>query len=39
MANNYNGVPRPPVLFCRDGAAPVVVCRESFDDLLRRDVR
>src|SRR5450755_3445247 len=21
LANNYNGVPRPPVVFCRDGAA------------------
>jgi diaminopimelate decarboxylase len=39
MANNYNGVPRPPVLFCRDGDARVVVRRESFEDLLHRDVR
>jgi len=39
MANNYNGVPRPPVLFCRDGDARVVVRRESFEDLLGRDVR
>ena len=21
LANNYNGVPRPPVIFCREGAA------------------
>ncbi len=27
MANNYNGVPRPPVIFCRDGDARVVVRR------------
>ncbi len=39
MANNYNGVPRPPVIFCRDGDARVVVRRESFDDLTARDVR
>ncbi|HUH80725.1 MAG TPA: diaminopimelate decarboxylase [Solirubrobacteraceae bacterium] len=39
MANNYNGVPRPPVLFCRDGDARVVVRRERFEDLLGRDVR
>ena len=39
MANNYNGVPRPPVLFCHDGDARVVVRRESFEDLLGRDVR
>jgi diaminopimelate decarboxylase len=38
MANNYNGVPRPPVIFCRDGEARVVVRRESLDDLLARDV-
>jgi diaminopimelate decarboxylase len=39
MANNYNGVPRPPVIFCRDGDARVVVRRETFDDLTVRDVR
>ncbi len=38
LANNYNGVPRPPVLFCRDGDARVVVRRETYDDLARRDV-
>ena len=37
MANNYNGVPRPPVLFCRDGEARVVVRRETYDDLTHRD--
>ena len=38
MANNYNGVPRPPVVFCRDGSARVVVRRETWDDLLSRDI-
>ncbi|MEA2195971.1 MAG: diaminopimelate decarboxylase, partial [Solirubrobacteraceae bacterium] len=38
LANNYNGVPRAPVVFCRDGDARVVVRRESFDDLTARDV-
>jgi diaminopimelate decarboxylase len=38
MANNYNGVPRPPVIFCRDGEARVVIRRETWDDLLARDV-
>jgi diaminopimelate decarboxylase len=38
MASNYNGVPRPPVLFCKDGDARVVVRRESFEDLTARDV-
>jgi diaminopimelate decarboxylase len=37
MANNYNGVPRPPVIFCREGDARVVVRRETWDDLLGRD--
>jgi diaminopimelate decarboxylase len=37
MANNYNGVPRPPVIFCRDGEARVVVRRESYEDLTARD--
>jgi diaminopimelate decarboxylase len=39
MASNYNGVPRLPVIFCRDGNARVVVRRESFEDLTVRDVR
>src|SRR4051794_17560275 len=38
MANNYNGVPRPPVIFCKDGAARVVVRRETYADLAARDV-
>jgi diaminopimelate decarboxylase len=37
MANNYNGVPRPPVVFCRDGDARVVVRRETHEDLTARD--
>jgi diaminopimelate decarboxylase len=39
MANNYNGVPRAPVIFCKDGDARVVVRRERFEDLTARDVR
>ena len=38
MANNYNGVPRPPVIFCRDGEARVVVRRENYEDLAGRDI-
>jgi diaminopimelate decarboxylase len=37
MANNYNGVPRPPVIFCSEGDARVVVRRESLEDLTARD--
>jgi diaminopimelate decarboxylase len=38
MANNYNGMTRPPVVFCRDGDARLVVRRETYDDLMGRDV-
>jgi diaminopimelate decarboxylase len=38
MANNYNGVPRPPVVFVANGDARVVVRRETYDDLAARDV-
>ncbi|HEU4977254.1 MAG TPA: diaminopimelate decarboxylase [Solirubrobacteraceae bacterium] len=38
MSNSYNGVPRPPVVFARDGQARVVVRRETYDDLEARDV-
>ena len=37
MASNYNAVPRPPVVFCRDGDARVVVRRETYDDLTLRE--
>jgi diaminopimelate decarboxylase len=37
MANNYNAVPRPPVVFCRDGEAREVVRRETYEDLTLRD--
>ena len=38
MASNYNGVPRPPVVFCRDGDARLVVRRETYEDLIARDI-
>jgi diaminopimelate decarboxylase len=38
MGSNYNKVPRPPVVFVRDGQARLVVRRETFDDLLRLDL-
>jgi diaminopimelate decarboxylase len=38
MANNYNGIPRPPVIFCSGGDARVVIRRETYDDLALRDV-
>lgn len=38
MGSNYNMVLRPPVVFVRDGDARLVVRRESYDDLLVRDL-
>jgi diaminopimelate decarboxylase len=38
MASNYNKVPRPAVVFVKDGEARVVVRRETLDDLLRLDL-
>ena len=37
MANNYNGMPRPPVIFLDDGTAEAVVRRETWQDLMARD--
>ena len=38
MSNNYNGNRRIPVAFANDGHARLVVRRETWDDLLARDV-
>ena len=38
MASNYNGQPRPAVVFVRDGEARVTTRRETYDDLLARDL-
>lgn len=38
MASNYNGQPRPAVVFVRDGHARVVTRRETYEDLQRRDL-
>lgn len=38
MASNYNRIPRPPVVFVRDGEARVVIRRETFEDIVRNDL-
>lgn len=38
MASNYNRIPRPPVVFVKDGESRVVVKRESFEDLVQNDL-
>lgn len=38
MASNYNRIPRPAVVFVKDGIAKVAVKRESYEDILKNDV-
>jgi diaminopimelate decarboxylase len=38
MANNYNRIPRPPVVFVENGEAQLVIRRETFEDLIRQDL-
>ncbi|WP_102274694.1 diaminopimelate decarboxylase [Cytobacillus massiliigabonensis] len=38
MANNYNRIPRPPVIFVENGEAKLVVRRETYEDLIRMDL-
>jgi diaminopimelate decarboxylase len=38
MGSNYNMIRRPPVVFVRDGKARLVVRRETYEELVRRDV-
>ena len=38
MASNYNRLPRPGVVFVKDGHSRLVVKRETLDDLLRQDL-
>jgi diaminopimelate decarboxylase len=38
MASNYNRVPRPAVVFVKDGQSRVAVRRETYEDLYHLDV-
>jgi diaminopimelate decarboxylase len=38
MGSNYNKVLRPAVVFVADGASRIVVERETYADLIARDV-
>ncbi|MBS4191099.1 diaminopimelate decarboxylase [Bacillus sp. FJAT-49705] len=38
MANNYNRLPRPAVVFVENGVAKLVVKRETYEDLIRMDM-
>jgi diaminopimelate decarboxylase len=39
MASNYNLAPRPAVVFVEDGVATLAQRRETFEDLLRREMQ
>ena len=38
MASNYNGQPRPAIVFVKDGEARVTTRRETYADLYHRDL-
>jgi diaminopimelate decarboxylase len=38
MANNYNRIPRPPVVFVENGEVQLVIRRETYEDLIRHDL-
>jgi len=38
MSNNYNGALRPPVIYCANGLARLGVRRESWGELLGREM-
>lgn len=38
MANNYNRIPRPAVVFVEDGNAYEVIRRETYDDIVKLDL-
>ncbi|WP_175991603.1 diaminopimelate decarboxylase [Bacillus sp. Marseille-Q1617] len=37
MANNYNRIPRPPVVFVEKGKSKLVIRRETYEDLITLD--
>lgn len=38
MASNYNRLPRPAMVFVKDGKASLAVKRESYEDIIKNDV-
>ncbi len=38
MSSNYNRIPKPAVVFIKDGQSRVVVKRETLDDIIRNDI-
>ena len=38
MSSNYNRTPRPPVIMVSNGVSRVVVRRETYEDLMQKDI-
>lgn len=38
MASNYNRIPKPAVVFAKNGEARLVVKRETYEDIIRNDI-
>ena len=38
MASNYNRIPRPAVVFVKDGKVKLAVKRETYEDLIKNDL-
>lgn len=38
MSSNYNQIPKPAVVFVKDGESRIVIRRQTFDDLVNYDV-
>ncbi len=38
MSSNYNRIPRPPVVFVKNGEARLTVKRETYEDIIRNDL-
>ncbi|MEE1144398.1 MAG: diaminopimelate decarboxylase [Acutalibacteraceae bacterium] len=38
MASNYNRIPRPAVVMCKDGESRIIINRESYEDIIKNDI-
>lgn len=38
MASNYNRIPKPPVIMVKEGKDRLIVKRETYDDLISREI-
>lgn len=38
MASNYNRIPRPAAVMVKDGSSRLIIERETYEDLIRKDI-